>query len=164
MQRFCLAVLRFCLCAWVGIAMFFVMVVIDLRRSSLFPDESVKDNHPKILFPLYYSFEFSLLGTALVCAAATLRNARIGQTRRYALALLTLAAVGLAGWDYVHVYRALMDMMAGSPRPPGFRALHNQSEYLNSGVLMLTLLAAAVALGPESLEMSPTESKSGIRA
>jgi len=156
MQRVCLAVLRFCLCAWVGIAIFFVTVVIDLRNSELFTDDDVKDNHPKVLFPLYYGFEFSLLGTALVCATSGLGSARVARPRRYATLLIILAAVGVASWDYANVYQSLIEMMATKPRPPSFRSLHRLSESLNSAVLGLTLLAAAVALWPE------TSDKSGI--
>ena len=155
MQRVCLAVLRFCLCAWVGIAIFFVMVVINLRQSELFADEEVKDNHPKVLFPLYYGFEFSLLGTALVCATSGLGNARIARRRRYAALLIILAAVAVAGWDYENVYQPLVEVMATKPRPPSFRSLHRLSESLNSAVLGLTLLAAAVALWPETLKDPP---------
>ncbi len=152
MQRVILAVLRFCLCAWTGIAIFFVMVVIDLRQSNLFPDDAVKDNHPKVLFPLYYGFEFALLGTALVCATSSLGNSRIARRRRYVALLMILVALGVAGWDYATVYQPLVEMMATKPRPPSFRSLHGLSEYLNSAVLGLTMLAAAVALWPESSE------------
>jgi len=155
MQRVCLAVLRFCLCAWAGVAVFFVMVVIDLRQSELFPDDAVKDNHPKVLFPLYYGFEFSLLGTALLCATSGLGNGRIAKRRRYAIWLIILAAVGVATWDYATVYRPLLELMATRPRPPGFWSLHRLSEYLNSAVLGMTILAAAVALWSESSEKLP---------
>jgi hypothetical protein len=152
MQRVCVAVLRFCLCAWAGIAVFFVMVVIDLRKSDLFPNDAVKDNHPKVLFPLYYGFEFSLLGTALLCATSGLANGRIAKRRRYAAWLMILAAICLAGWDFAIVYRPLLEMIGTQPRPPNFRSLHQLSEYLNSAVLGMTLLAAVVALWPESSE------------
>ena len=71
MQRACLASLRFCLSAWVGIEVFFVAVILNLRSSELFYRMS-KFNHPKVLFPLYYTFEFALLGSALACAAVGL--------------------------------------------------------------------------------------------
>jgi hypothetical protein len=148
MQRVCLALLRFCLSAWVGIAIFFVTVVIDLRHSDLFLDE-VKLNHPKVLFPLYYAFEFALLGPALVCAAAGLRNARIPAARRWLVLALVGAATGIAVWDYTFVYRTLMAMMASNVLPAEFIPLHRHSRWWNEGVLGISVVAASLALWPE---------------
>ena len=150
MHRVCLAFLRFCLSAWVGIAIFFVMVVIDLRHSKLFDDE-VKFNHPKILFPLYYGSESALVGTALVCAGAGLWNARIARPRRIATLALVGAAVGIAIWDYAVVYRTLVRMMEANVLPAGFVALHQQSRWLNAAGLGMSVLAAILALWPEDL-------------
>ncbi|MGE5195359.1 MAG: hypothetical protein ACM3U2_22930 [Deltaproteobacteria bacterium] len=147
MQRVCLAFLRFCLSAWVGIAIFFVMVVIELRHSKLFDDE-VKFNHPRILFPLYYGFEFALVGTALVCAWAGLGNARIARVRRFSTLALVGAAVGIAIWDYAVVYRTLVGMMATNVLPADFVGLHQQSRWLNAAGLVFSALAAILALWP----------------
>jgi len=151
MQRVCLAFLRFCLAAWVAIAIFFVMVIIELRHSKLFDDE-VKFNHPKILFPLYYSFELALLGTALVCAGAGLGNARIARARRIATLAFVGAAVSLAVWDYAVVYRTLVEMMATNVLPADFIALHQQSRWLNAAGLGLSAVATILALWPETLD------------
>ena len=150
MQRVCLAFLRFCLAAWVGIATFFVMVVMGLRQSELFND-AAKFNHPKILFPLYYSFEFATLGTALVCTLAGMGNARIARARRFAALVFVGAAVGLALWDYAVVYRTLADMMAANVLPAEFKGLHEQSRWLNAAVLGFSTIAAILALWPETL-------------
>jgi hypothetical protein len=149
MQRVCLAFLRFCLSAWVGIAIFFVMVVIDLRHSKLFDDE-VKFNHPKILFPLYYGFEFALLGTALVCACAGLWNARISKVRRWAVLALLAAVCGVAVWDYAFVYRTLVEMMGVNVVPADFVGLHQLSRRLNETVVGLSVIVASLALWPEA--------------
>src|SRR5215510_6286650 len=111
MRGVCLAFLRFCLSAWVGIDVFFVMVILGLRHSELF-DRLSKFNHPKVLFPLYYGFEFALLGTALVCAVATVCSPTSGKMRRYALLACVAAACGLALVDYTIVYRKLVEMLA----------------------------------------------------
>ena len=148
MQRVCLAFLRFCLSAWVGTAIFFVMVVLELRHSRLFDDE-VKFNHPKILFPLYYGFEFALLGPALVCASVGLGNARVPAGRRWATLAFVVVAAGVAVWDYVVVYRALVAMMATNVLPAEFVQLHQQSRWLNEAALGVSLIAVVLALWPE---------------
>ncbi|HLJ12762.1 MAG TPA: hypothetical protein VKU82_16315 [Planctomycetaceae bacterium] len=148
MGRVCLAFLRFCLSAWVGIAIFFVMVVMDLRHSELFKPDA-KFNHPKVLFPLYYGCEFSLLGTALVCACAAFKNELLGTGRKCALLALIATALSLAAWDYGLIYRAMISMMDSAPLPPEFDGLHYLSRWLNGGVLAATGAAAIAALAPE---------------
>src|SRR5260221_5501754 len=112
MQRMCLGIMRFCLAAWVGIAVFFVMVVIDLRQSDLFTPEALF-NHPKVLFPLFYGFELATLGPALACAAVGLGNVRLGRTRKQVTLLLVILAAALAVWDYAMIYQRLLAMMDG---------------------------------------------------
>lgn len=154
MHRVCLGILRFCLAAWVGIAVFFVMVVIDLRQSSLFAEET-KFDHPKVLFPLYYGFELSLLGPALVCAAAGLGNARVRRWRKYALLLLVMTALALALWDYGVIYRDLLEIMNGpKPLPPAFHGLHRLSRRLNEAIVTAVAAAAVLAFIPEQLNES----------
>ncbi len=162
MQRVCLAFLRFCLSAWVGIAIFFVMVVIDLRHSKLFDDE-VKFNHPKILFPLYYGFEFALLGTALVCAGAGLGNAKIARGRRLTVLALVAAAGGIVIWDYTFVYRTLLEMMGANVVPADFVGLHQLSRRLNETVLGISIVAAILALWPEAAERTDVGPPHGPR-
>lgn len=149
MQRVCLGIMRFCLAAWVGIAIFFVMVVIDLRQSDLFADET-KFDHPKILFPLYYAFELATLGPALACAVVGLRNARVGRARKSAVLLLVFVAAALALWDYGTIYRELLEMMNGpKPLPVTFHGLHHLSRRLNEVIVVAIAAAAVLALMPE---------------
>src|SRR5258708_5004095 len=149
MQRVCLGILRFCLAAGVGIAVFFVMVVIDLRQSNLFAEET-KFDHPKVLFPLYYGFELGLVGPALVCAVVGLWNARIGRARKLVLLQLVIVAAALALWDYGMIYRELLEMMDGpQPLPSTFHALHRLSRSLNTATVGAITMAAVLALIPE---------------
>jgi hypothetical protein len=152
MPRICLAFLRFCLSAWVGIAVFFVVVVINLRQSELFPAQ-VKFDHPRILFPLYYSFEFALLGTALLCALGCVAHSHFSRGRKATLLVLLTAAVALAVWDFARIYQPLIAMMATKPLPAEFDSLHRQSRWLNGAILALSFIAAWLALGPDK----PTE-------
>jgi len=157
MQRFWLMVLRFCLSAWVGIAIFFVMVILDLRNSELF-DRVSKFNHPKVLFPLYYGFEFALLGPAIVCTVAGLLNAvRSGLWRRYAIAGFAAVAFGLAVFDYMFVYRKLVEILSNPTAIPAakFVELHQASRRLNEVILGASIAAAVLALWPENANRSP---------
>ena len=153
MRSVCLSFVRFCLAAWVGIAIFFVALVIELRQSNLFP-EPIKFNHPRVLFPLYYGFEFGLLGTALVAAAVCAWSGTAGAARRRALLGLILVAILLAVCDYGLVYGALVDMMSAAPPdmqhppvlPPKFHELHKISRWLNGCILILTAAGALLSL------------------
>jgi hypothetical protein len=154
MQRTCLGILRFCLAAWVGIAVFFVMLVIDLRQSDLFPEET-KFDHPRVLFPLYYDFEMALFVPALLCAFVGLWNERVGRSRKYTILLLVIIAAALGLWDYGTVYQELLAMMNGPPPlPPGFHALHRLSRSLNTANVAAIAAAAMLALIPEKSHRS----------
>ena len=146
MQRFCLASLRFCLSAWLGIAIFFVMVAVGLHHSPHF-DQPVKFNFPRVLFPLYYAWEFSLLGAGLLCACVGMGNAKLGKLRRGTILAALAAAVGLALFDYTTVYHQLVVMMETPTEIPAARfvELHEMSRSLNKLVMVLTAIAATLA-------------------
>src|SRR5438309_8499366 len=110
MQRACLGIMRFCLAAWVGIAVFFVLLVVDLRQSNLFAEET-KFDHPKVLFPLYYGAELALFAPALACAFVGLWSQQVGRARKYTILLLVVIATALALWDYGTTYQELLAMM-----------------------------------------------------
>jgi hypothetical protein len=163
MHRTCLMIMRFCLSAWAGIAIFFVVAVIELRQSNLFGEET-KFNHPKVLFPLYYGFEFSLLGAAAICAMVLVGSRELGRRRKVTLLGLVLGACALAVWDYGPIYRELMAMMESTPLPPAFHALHRLSRNFNGTILGLTVAAALVALWPTRPPAPPTAGASPDRA
>jgi hypothetical protein len=149
MHRVCLFLLRFCLSAWVGIAIFFVTLVIDLRQSELFSDET-KFEHPKVLFPVYYRFEWALLIPSFVCACASMWNENIGRGRRIALLQFVIIATALAAWDFGLIYQKLGEMMAAPPPlPVEFHSLHRASRWVNATVLAACGAAAVLALMPE---------------
>jgi hypothetical protein len=147
MRTCSLVLFRMCLAAWVGIACFFLATVIGLRRSELFTEEAMRD-HPKVLFPLYYAFEFGLLGVALLCAVPARRDAAAGRpTFRWA-AILAMGALLIAAADYVFVYRPLAAMLSTEPLPPEFAAYHHASRWINAAVAALCAVAAALAVWP----------------
>jgi hypothetical protein len=146
----------------VGIAIFFVTIVLSLRYSDLFTDP-VKINHPKVLFPLYYGFEFTLLGIALICAAAGLWSAVFGVVRRFALLALVGAAFALALLDYTVVYRELVKILADPEAIPvsQFAARHQASRRLNEAMLALSIAAAVAAHWPSAREREREHTRPG---
>ena len=161
MQRIFLALLRFALSAWVGIALFFVTVILSLRYSKLFTDP-VKINHPKVLFPLYYGFAFTLLGIALFCAVAGVWNAAAGLIRRYILLALVGASFAVALLDYTVVYRDLVKILDDPEAIPAaqFIARHQASRRLNEALLALSIAAAITAHWPAAEERQTGRSSS----
>ncbi|MSR58218.1 MAG: hypothetical protein EXS05_11145 [Planctomycetaceae bacterium] len=147
MSRLCLTLSRLCLTAWVGIGVFFVMALLRLRNPDLFSATALL-NHPRVLFPLFYQFEFGLLGLALVVGAiARLQGAG---RRTFQIGLwLAAAALMLATVDYLWVYRPLSEMIERPVLPPEFTQLHHRSRWINTAGLLIATAAACLALWPE---------------
>jgi hypothetical protein len=142
---------RLCLSAWVGVASFFVVVIISLRGSPLFSDET-KLAHPKVLFPLFYTFEFALLGIAL---GAGLFADRLSSSRRRHIRIslaLVASALLLGLGDYFAIYRPLAAMIEMPIRPPGFTPYHEWSRWLNMANLLVCITAGGMMLWPEGTE------------
>lgn len=156
MTCFCLMLSRFCLAAWVGIAAFFVTILVALRSSKLFSEQTLL-NHPKVLFPLYYSFEFWLLGIALACGIAARRHPA-AQTLRSRTALVLLAAVLLlAVADYLAVYRPLAAMIESPTLPQAFGLYHSLSRWINTGTLAFSAVVAALSLWPGEMDRARSD-------
>jgi len=152
MRSLALLISRFCLGVWVGAASFFVLVVINLRASSLF-DSAVKLNHPRVLFPLFYRCEFALLTVALLAGLAAWGHPRFarGRQRSYLLHLgLVAVALLVALADYTWVYPPLFTMLSADPLPDNFRTYHEASRWLNTLVLGLSAAAALISYWPGS--------------
>jgi hypothetical protein len=112
-------------------------------------DPDVMRNHPKVLFPLFYGFEFSLLGTALASGLAARGRSVAGNTRyRLGLSLLALALV-IATVDYFAIYRPLAEMIARPSLPSEFAAYHTWSMWMNVASLVLCAAAAVLAHWPD---------------
>lgn len=146
MPRVCLMLCRLCLAAWCGAATLFVTIVLGLRNSPLFADE-VRFNHPRVLFPLYYSMELPLLAVATLAVWAIVKTAGVGRHCRgfLMLAMLSSAAMTTALVDFVAVYRPLAEMLESQVLTARFTSLHEASRWLNEAVLLLSLLAGGVA-------------------
>lgn len=140
---------RLCVTAWFGASLFFVSIVIELRGSPLFSDET-KLRHPRVLFPLFYSFEFWLLGIALVAGIAALAHpAARRRAHRVYLILIGLALL-VALSDFFGIYRPLTAMLDLTTLPPEFTTYHVLSRWINTAGVLLCAIAAVIALWPSS--------------
>ena len=154
MKSLALLVSRVCLAAWVGASIFFVLVLLDLRKSTLF-DDATKNDHPKILFPLYYSCELSTMGIAIAGAAIARNHAGLNR-RAYAAQIVTMCvALALAVVDYVYVYGPLTGMLSTTVRDPSFRTYHLLSVWLNISNLAFWTAASLIALWPLQTSSNP---------
>jgi len=153
---------RLCITTWFGASLFFVSIVIGLRGSPLFSDET-KLRHPKVLFPLFYTFEFWLLGGALLFGIAALRHsaARTKAHRAY-LVLIGLALLAALG-DYFAIYRPLDAMLDMSTLPAEFRTYHVLSRWVNTAGVLFCGAASLIALWPARDSLPCADSSSAVR-
>lgn len=147
--RVLVTISRLCITVWFGASLFFVSIVIGLRGSPLFTDET-KLSHPKVLFPLFYTFEFWLLGGALLFGVAALWNptARTKTQRAY-LVFVGLALLVALG-DYFAIYRPLDAMLDMSKLPAEFRTYHVLSRWVNTAGVLFCGAASLIGLWPAS--------------
>jgi len=147
--RALLTLSRLCVTAWFGASLFFVSIVIGLRGSPLFSDET-KLRHPRVLFPLFYSFEFWLLGFALVAGIAALAHpAARRKAHRVYLTLIGLALLVALG-DFFGVYLPLTAMLELQTLPPVFTTYHVLSRWINTAGVLLCATASVIGLWPPS--------------
>jgi hypothetical protein len=146
MPRLCLMLCRLSLAAWFGAGCLFMAVVLGLRNSPLFGDE-VRFNHPRVLFPLYYSLEFPLLIVATIASWVVVTTVAKTSSRRslIAVAILSSLAFGLALVDFAVVYRPLAQMLESQVPTARFMSLHHTSRWINAAALVLTAISASWA-------------------
>ena len=97
MQSFCLMLARFCIAAWVGAAVLFVITGV---REVTIPHQSisseVKDALVPIRFPAYYMAGFLLVGTGIVTSGIASKHPSVTTKRmRVCLGLLILESARL---------------------------------------------------------------------
>ncbi|MBX3449976.1 MAG: hypothetical protein KF777_10475 [Planctomycetaceae bacterium] len=145
LQRFAVDAGRFCLNAWVGAAVLFVIVGVTEVTSSQV-DSTMRDVLVTLRFPWYYRSGFTLLGCSLV--ALLLGGANWGW-RRWPLLVLVAVSLGLMVADYYTIFVPLVELVTppGKPRTPAFAAYHEASTAINTAGLALILLACFVCAG-----------------
>lgn len=139
--RAAFAIARFCIAAWIGAAVLFVVVGVREVTVPEFTSE-VKDRLVTLRFPAYYFAGASLVGLSFVATVVASAN-RWTRGLRVALAMLLLAG-GLMAADYVWIYTPLAAMVTppGQPRTMAFVTLHRWSMRINTVHLVACLMAA----------------------
>lgn len=142
--RLGLAAARFCVAAWIGAAVLFVLVGIREVTTPEFTSE-VKDRLVTLRFPVYYAAGVSLVVLAFL-ATALASTGRKTWGLRIALLMLLLAG-GLMVADYLWIYTPLSALVTppGQPRTMAFITLHHWSMRINTAHLV-ACLAAAIGL------------------
>jgi hypothetical protein len=149
MNSLALCLARFCVAAWVGAAVLFVVVSVREVTSSDFSSE-VKDQLAVLRFPAFYACGAATLGIAWLGTLASAGHPQLSRRRRLVAATLLALALGEMAADYRFIYRPLEALVTppGKPRTPGFVTLHRWSTRVNAVNVGLCLAAAGVLCWP----------------
>lgn len=151
MQNFCLMLARFCVAAWIGAAVLFVVTgvrEVTIKHESI--SSEVKDALVPIRFPAYYVAGFLLVGTGIVTSGFACKHPDTTTKRmKVCLGLLILALIVMIA-DYVCVYLPLVEMItpAGGVKPANFQSYHKASMYINTLDVGLCLVAGILLCLP----------------
>jgi len=145
-MSFLLALLRFCLCAWVGAAVLFVITGIREIVSPRF-QPATKNLLAAVRFPAYYCVGLTLIGTALVCAVLQYRRCQ-SRSMGNVLVILPALAVLLMIVDWFFVFSPLLELMndPDARERPGFTRYHNWSMSVNAVSVGLCAVSAVISL------------------
>jgi hypothetical protein len=152
MRSLYLTMARFCVTAWVGAAVLFVITGVKEVSSDY---ESITSKIIDILvairFPAYYALGFLLVTTGIVCCGLYLKHPA-GRSKRMGICLMLLGvALITMVVDYVFIYRPLVEMITppGGVKPAHFTSYHNASKYINAFDIGLCLIAALLLCLPK---------------
>lgn len=156
MRSWGLTIARLSLTAWVGAAVFFVVVAIRPIRAPEF-DTPHRALLASLLFPGYYAFGFTLLGLGGISTVVARPHRWIWQIACVALAL------GLATVDWFLIYGPLAEMThkqwtEQAAASASFRDYHIASMVIN-GIGLLFSLGAAVLSCLPSESPDPTQNR-----
>ncbi|MCH9652922.1 MAG: hypothetical protein K0U86_20280 [Planctomycetes bacterium] len=143
MQSFSLVLIRFCLSAWVGAAVIFVITGVQDVTFKQF-DSLVRDQLISLHFPVYYTMAWVLLVGSILGGLGIRKIKEISHRRSNLIFCLVVIILGLSLIDYFWIYSPLESMITppGSPRPAEFRSYHQASKYINCLNILLTVVAA----------------------
>lgn len=156
MQTTSLVLIRFCLSAWVGAAVIFVITGVQDVTFQPF-DSLVRDQLISLHFPVYYTIGWVLLaGSFLGCLGIGSKDL-ISRRRANLIFCLVVIVLGISLIDYFWIYSPLEAMITppGSPRPAEFRTYHQASKYINSVNILLSLIAAILVNLPVKRQNQP---------
>lgn len=149
MSAISLVLTRFCLSAWVGAAVIFVINGVQDVTFAPF-DSLIRDQLITLHFPVYYTLAWILLTAAFLGSLVIRGKDLISRRRANLILVLVVLALGISLVDYFWVYQSLEAMITppGSPRPAEFRSYHQASKYINSVNILLCLGAAILVSLP----------------
>ena len=140
---------RLAAAGWVGAAVLFVVTSV-LEQSAQDLNYQTKSFLALIRFPWYYAYGFSSMVTALVSVAIVWGHPAVGLWRlRFYLGILSVALATMV-CEYVFVYRPLTVMTAkfASARAAEFHDYHVMTQWINTAVIGLCLVAAVLITWP----------------
>ncbi|QDV17031.1 hypothetical protein Pan153_16650 [Gimesia panareensis] len=143
MQSLCLILTRFCLSAWVGAAVIFVINGVQDVTFQPF-DSLVRDQLITLHFPIYYTVGWVLLAGAFLGSLGIRSKQLLPRWKSNLVLGLVILTLAISLIDYFWIYQPLESMITppGSPRPAQFRGYHQASKYVNSLNILLTFVAA----------------------
>ena len=149
MRSLFLTISRFCLTAWVGAAVLFVVTAVAETMSPEFTSET-KSTLAILRFPFYYAAGFGLVSAALISGLLFGSHWSVGGFRRWIYRFLLVLALGLMLVDYLAVYQPLERMLSASEeaRPAEFETYHRASMYVNAGHVGLCVFASLLICWP----------------
>jgi len=159
MQSLSLIIIRFCLSAWVGAAVIFVINGVQDVTYQPF-DSLIRDQLITLHFPVYYTIAWVLL-TGSFLSSLLLRTKNLWNRKKANLiTTLIMLSLAISLVDYFWIYLPLESMItpAGSPRPAEFHHYHQASKYINSVNILLALIAAILVNGPLPRQTSENSS------
>lgn len=145
MQSACLILTRFCLSAWVGAAVIFVINGVQDVTFQPF-DSLVRDQLISLHFPVYYTVGWVLLTGAFLGSLGIRSKQLLSRWKTNLILGLIVLTLAISLIDYFWIYQPLEAMITppGSPRPAQFRNYHQASKYINSVNILLTFIAAVL--------------------
>ncbi len=156
MRSVALFVTRFCITAWIGAAVLFVVVGVSEVVHPGFNSE-IRDQLVVIRFPWFYRFGFALNGLALLGAVGTKAGGGFPLWRKRTMITLLVLVLAVMAAEYAAVYLPLAAAVTppGKPRTPEFIFLHRASMWVNAAGLLLGAIAAGLVNWPASRDESP---------
>lgn len=162
MQSVCLILTRFCLSAWVGAAVIFVINGVQDVTFQPF-DSLVRDQLISLHFPIYYTVGWFLLTGAFLGSLGIRSKLLLPRWKANLILGLIVLTLSISLVDYFWIYQPLEAMITppGSTRPAQFRNYHQASKYINSLNILLTFIAAVLVNLPV-LRQTPVESDASV--
>ena len=146
---------RFCVTAWVGAAVLFVITSVkEITSDYKTITSEVMDILVTIRFPAYYVVGFLLVTMGTVSCGLYLKHPA-GRSKRMGVCLILLGVSLIAMLvDYVFIFRPLVEMVtpAGGVKPAHFSSYHNASMYINAFDMGLCLIAALLLCLPKRVD------------